>query len=257
MTTAMTLVQFYQTMAVPEPCVLGKRIYKKQFYENGQLNATDKKAFVEDIEGIEWRYTLKPSTINISKFEDDTLEYLEVAVLQVLLSTIERSTRIAAAIQKAIPYPLLIIFACGNQLALNAAEKRINRADSNKIVAETTHDTGWISLDAPEPWQAEFLADFCVSNFSYRNFLDFYQDMARRIVALNCAAHTGRYSLSADNSDSATDRVEALRQLERLSQERVEIRNKLKKEKNMGTQIRLNTRIKKITDLTEAIKEFL
>ena len=69
MTTAMTLEQFYQNMAVPEACALGKRIYKKQFYENGQLNAADKKAFVEDIEGIEWRYTLKPSTINIPKLE--------------------------------------------------------------------------------------------------------------------------------------------------------------------------------------------
>ena len=33
MTKAMTLKQFYQNMAVPESCALGKRIYKKQFYE--------------------------------------------------------------------------------------------------------------------------------------------------------------------------------------------------------------------------------
>ena len=254
MTTAMTLEQFYENMAVPEACALGKRIYKKQFYENGQMGAADKKAFAEDIEGIEWRYTLKPATMNISRFEDDTLEYLEIAILQVLLTAIERSGRIAAAMQKAIPYPVLIIFVCGDQIALNAAEKRINRVDSNKIVVETMHDTGWVSMSAPEPWQTDFLKDFCITNFSYHNFFAFYQDVVKRIVALNCAVHTGRYALDTENSTSARDRVEALRLLEKLAQERTEIRNKVKKEKNMGTQVRLNTRIKQIKDRIEAIK---
>jgi hypothetical protein len=257
MTTAMTLGQFYQNMAIPEACVLGKRIYKTQFYENGQLNAADKKAFVEDIDGIEWRYTLKPATVNIPRFEDVTHEYLEVAVLQVLLTAIERSTRIAAAMQKAIPYPVLIIFVCGNQLALNAAEKRINRSDSNKIVVETAYDTGWISMSTLEPWQADFLGDFCITNFSYRNFFEFYQDIVNRIVALNCAVHTGRYSLDTENSASGASRLEALRQLEKLQQERTETHNKLKKEKNLGTQVQLNTRIKQIMDRIEAIKQEL
>lgn len=257
MTAAITLEDFYQNMAVPESCALGKRIYKKQFYENGQLNAADKKAFVEDIDTIEWRYTLKPSTINIPKLEDETHEYLEVAVLQVLLTALDRSARIAAAIQKAIPYPVLIVFVCGNRLALNAAEKRINRADSNKIVVETVHDTGWISLDTPEQWQTDFLRDFDVTNFSYRNFFDFYQDMVKRIVALNCAAHTTQYSLATRVDGSAVDRLDALRSMGKLQQERGETRNKLKKEKNLGTQVQLNTQIKQITDRIEAIKQTL
>ena len=116
------------------------------------------------------------------------------------------------------------------------------------------HDTGWISLGAPEPWQTDFLNDFCITNFSYRNFFAFYQDIVQRIVALNCAVHTGRYALVTENSTSGRDRVEALRLLETLAQELIEIRNKLKKEKNLGTQVRLNTRIKQITDRIEAIK---
>jgi len=252
MTTAITLYQFYQNMALPEACALGKRIFKKQFYDNGQLNVADKKAFVEDIENIEWRYTLKPSTINIPKHEDETHEYLEVAILQVLLSAMGRSARIAMAIQKAIPYPVLIIFVCGDQLSLNVAEKRINRADSNKIVVENTHDTGWITLQEPEQWQTDFLNDFKVSNNSFRNFFDFYKDMVKRIIAMNCASHTGQYSLGTD-----VDRVEALRQMEKLQQERTETTNKLKKEKNLGTQVQLNTRIKQITDRIDSLRKEL
>lgn len=252
MTTAITLDQFYQNMTLPETCILGKRIFKKQFYDNGQLNAADKKAFVEDIESIEWRYTLKPSTINIPKLEDETHEYLEVAILQVLLTAMGRSARIAMAMQKAIPYPVLIIFVCGDQLALNVAEKRINRSDSNKIVVETVHDTGWISLQEPEQWQTDFFNDFQVTNFSYRNFFDFYKDIVKRIIALNCATHTGEYS-----PGTSVDRVEALQRMEKLQQERVETSNKLKKEKNLGTQVQLNTRIKQITDSLDELRKNL
>lgn len=257
MTTTMTLDKFYQNLAVPEACGLGKRLYKKQFYENGQLNAADKKAFVEDIDGIEWRYTLKSSTINIPKLEDETHEYLEVAVLQVLLKATDRSSRISAAMQKAIPYPVLIVFVCGDQLAMNVAEKRINRADSNKIVVEAIHDTGWINLNNQNSIQTAFLNDFSITNFSYGNVFSFYQDMVKRIVALNCAMHTGNYSLNAAIDGQNEDRHHRLRQLEKLEQEKTQLRNKLKKEKNLSKQVQWNTQIKQITSQIETIKKEL
>ncbi|WP_306120901.1 MULTISPECIES: DUF4391 domain-containing protein [unclassified Roseitalea] len=260
MTDIRTIEQFHENLAVPEACVLGKRLFKKQFYEHGQLGATDKKAFVEDIEGIEWRYTIKPSTINIPKLEDDTHEYLEIAILQVVLTAADRHQRIASVIQKAIPYPLLILFVSGTRLAVNAADKRINRADANKIVTENSYDTGWIDIGSPEPAQAAFVADFRVTNFSYRNLYDFYQDAVARIIALNCAAYTGRYAQQGEAESASkgkTARLEALRQIEKFHQERNELRNKLKKEKNLGSQVSLNTRIKQLSDRIEAARNEL
>lgn len=256
MTTIRSVEDFYENMAVPDACVLGKRIFKKQFYEHGQLGAADKKAFVEDIDTIDWRFTFKPSTINIPKLEDDTHEYLEIAVLHVVLTAMERHARIAAVIQKAIPYPLLITFVNGTRLALSAADKRINRADANKIVVEATYDTGWIDTASSSPVEAAFLADFRITNFSYRNLHDFYQGAVSRIIALNCAAHSGRYEARAHEKPKAV-RLEALRQMDKLQQERVETRNKLKKEKNLGTQVNLNTRIKQLSDRIEAIRNEL
>ncbi|EBA04702.1 hypothetical protein RB2150_11471 [Rhodobacteraceae bacterium HTCC2150] len=246
---------FYQNFAVPDACALGKRLFKKQFYEHGQLGAADKKAFVEDIDGIDWSYTLKPSTINIPKLEDDKHEYLEVAVLKVTLTAVERHARISVVIQKAIPYPLLIIFVHGSSLAISAADKRINRADANKIVVEPVYDTGWIDTTAPKTEQAEFLADFRVPNFSFRNLFDFYQDAIGRIIALNCAVLSGRYEPTGGDAKPKAVRLEALRQMDKLHQERTEIRNKLKKEKNLGTQVSLNTRIKQLSDSIEAIRK--
>lgn len=260
MTDIRSIEAFHENLSVPEACTLGKRLFKKQFYEHGQLGVADKKAFVEDIDGIEWRYTIKPSTINIPKREDDTHEYLEVAILQVVLTALDRHLRIASVIQKAIPYPLLIFFVCGSRLAVNAADKRINRADANKIVTESTYDTNWIDLAAPDAAQEAFLSDFRVTKFSYRNLYDFYQDAVARIIALNCAAHSGRYALNAEVGQAPkgkTERLDALRQIEKFHQERTELRNKLKKEKNLGSQVSLNTRIKQLSDRIEASRNEL
>ncbi|PRX08763.1 UNVERIFIED_ORG: uncharacterized protein DUF4391 [Martelella mediterranea] len=260
MTEIRSIEGFHQNLAVPEACFLGKRLFKKQFYEHGQLGAADKKAFVEDIETIEWRYTIKPSTINIPKLEDDTHEYLEIAILQVVLTASDRHLRVGSVIQKAIPYPLIIFFVCGSRLAVHAADKRINRADANKIVTENTYDTGWIDLAAPGAAQSDFLADFRVTKFSYRNLYDFYQDAVARIIALNCAAHSGHYALHPESGEAPKnkgDRLQALRQIEKFHQERSELRNKLKKEKNLGSQVSLNTRIKQLTDRIDAARNEL
>lgn len=255
MSNVRSIEDFYANLGLPEACSLGKRLFKKQFYEHGQLVAADKKAFVEDIEGIDWSYTLKPSTINIPKLEDDKHEYLEIAVLQVVLTAIERHARIASVIQKAIPYPILIVFVRGQHMAIHAADKRINRADANKIVVEASYDTGWIDTSAPSAAQDAFLSDFRAVNFSYRTLYDFYQDAVGRIIALNCAAHSGQYVPPSETTKPKADRLEALRQMEKLHQERVETRNKLKKEKNLGTQVNLNTRIKQLSDSIEAIRK--
>lgn len=265
------MIAFYEKLAIPDSCYLGKRIFKKLFYEKTQLNATDKKSFSNDIEAIEWRYTLKPETINISRYEDDDREYFEVAVIQVTLKEPKRYKRIAQIMQRAIPYPLLIVFRHESAIALSVAAKRINRADREKILAEELQETSWLIPAALTDYEKEFLEKIAITNFSYNNYYEFYTDLTDRIIALNCAVHTGRYSLTigdATNTESAekigdydnirnpkwtNTRLNLLLELEKLQQEKTELRNRLKKEKNMGTQVQLNTKVKKLSDRIKAI----
>lgn len=261
------MVDFYEKLAIPHSCYLGKRIFKKLFYENTKLNATDKKTFSNDIEAIEWRYTLKPETINISRYEDDEREYFEVAVIQVTLKDPKRYRRIAQIIQRAIPYPLLIVFKHEAAIALSVAAKRINRADREKILTEDLQETHWLNLDNLLNYERKFLEKIGILIFSYNNFYEFYNDLTDRITALNCAVHTGYYSLTTKNTEytktgekaghydapKAGNRLKRLLTLERLQQEKTELRNRLKKEKNMGTQVELNTKVKKLSDRIKSI----
>lgn len=253
--------EFYAHFGLPDRCYLGKKLFKKHFHEHGQLNATDRKAFVEDIEHIEWRYTLKPATIHIPRHVDEIVDYTEIAVIHVTLLAEKRVTRIADVIQKTIPYPLLIVFSLdqgeGERLSLSVADKRISRADRDKLVVETAQDSGWIDLANPEPWEPAFFNDFRARAFSYQDLRAFYQDIFKRVVGLNCARHTGRYESADQKTTPTVDRLDALRRLERLDDERTELSNKLKKEKNLGTRVQLNMRVKEISDRIEAIKQTL
>lgn len=265
------MADFYEKLAIPDSGYLGKRIFKKLFYENTQFNATDKKTFSNDIEAIEWRYTLKPETINISRYEDKEREYFEVAVIQVTLKEPKRYKRIARVIQRAIPYPLLIVFRHENAIALSVAAKRINCADRTKILAEEPQETAWLSLETPTDYEKDFLEKIAITNLSYNNFYEFYNDLTDRITALNCAVHTGCYSLTPKNLDDTKtgekarhyhsaetgNRLERLLTLERLQQEKAEFCNRLKKEKNMGTQVQLNTKVKKLSDQIKSIMKEL
>ena len=53
------------------------------------------------------------------------------------------------------------------------------------------------------------------------------------------------------------ERLEALHQIEKFHQERSQLRNELKKEKNLGSQVSLNTRIKQLSDRIEAVRKEL
>lgn len=246
---------FYDYMAIPEKCLLNKPLFKKLFQEHADLDITDKKALKDDIDKIRWVYTLKPSTLNIEPYRDDVREYDEIAIIQIDVTSAARAQRIAAFVNKAIPYPVVIVFSFADTIAISVADKRINQADKSKWVIEDAWITAWFNPDAPNEAQQKFMEDLTIKNLSFLNFYAFYTDIKNRIIALNTADRSGSYSLTS--GDGAINRAEALRELDKLEQEKAELQNKLAKEKQMGRQVEMTTKIKKYADQINGLKESL
>lgn len=244
----------YEKMMIPDSCLLGKRVYKKLFHENAVLSATDKKALRDDVNTIVWQYTFKPSTMPIKGYQDDTREYLEVALLQVNLKNIRRVKRLAEIIHRAIPYPLILVFVFNNSCLISLAHKRFSQAEKDAIVAESFQATGWLDLSDLRNVQLDFLESMDLSTWSHVHFYAFYKAAMARVVALNCAEYSGMYSLETKEGLSVDEQVSKLELIEKLQQEKAENQNKLKNEKNLGTQVHLNTKIKLIKDRIDAIK---
>lgn len=255
---------FLQNLAIPPSCALNKPVYKKLFLDASDgkkslLDATDKACLKDDINKIRWLYTLKPATINIAPYSDNERDYPEVAVLHFELSNSSRVKRIAHFVNRAIPYPLILLFTCDMDsqphLALSVADKRISQADQEKWVIEGSLITHWIKLNTPSDTDHAFLQSLTINNLSFRDFFDFYKSVSERVIAINCASHSGAFSIeSGQAQDAGVDRLEKLRALEKLELKKSKLSNKLKKEKQMGKQVELNTQVKKINDEIGQIK---
>ncbi len=246
----------YNHMGIPDACQLGKRVFKKLFHENAQLGATDKRAFRDDIDVITWVYTLKPNTIAIAAYEDDQREYHEVAVLQVDAKTQLRTTRIAQIIHRAIPYPVVAVFAYETTCAVSLAHKRFSQAEKGAIVADEFHTTQWFDLTETSGVEQAFLASLALADLPHTHFFALYSALVDRVIALDCARLTGQYSLEA-STKKKTDRRERLAACHELEGQIDELKAEIKKEPQFNRQVELNTRIGTLNNqLTKLISQF-
>lgn len=242
-------------MSIPAACELKKPVFKKLLQENADLDATDKKALKDDVERIRWLYTLKPATVNIPKYEDGNLEYQEVAILQVDLTNTPRVKRIATFMNRAIPYPLILLLMHNGAFAVSVANKRINQADKSKWVIEEEWMTDWVSETAPNAIQTKFIADCALKNLSSLNFYAFYQDMVARVVALNAATRSGTYNTVT--REKMADRKDTLRNIAELERQAAELRSVLKQETQFNRKLELNMAIKGRTDAIKRLEQKL
>lgn len=235
----------YDHLALPRGAYLGKRVYKKHFFENTGMPAADRKAFTEDIELVTWQYTLKPSTLPISPYQDDERDYPELAVIEVALRAPQRVQRMAELIHRAIPYPLLLVFVHNASFALSTAHKRKNRAEQGAMVAEEVLVTRWIDSSAPEDIEQSFLKNLTVSQQPQAHYFALYSGWHQRVRALACARLSGTFRVvdSAEQQERQRERLAACHQIE---SEIARLRAAIKKERRFNHQVELNTRIKQL-----------
>jgi hypothetical protein len=248
---------FFEKMNIPKVCEINKPIFKKLFLDNGGLDATDKKILKDDVDKIRWAYTLKPSTINISAYQDEQREYLEVAVLQIDLTNASKLKRIAGFIQKSIPYPIVLVFTHDDNFCISVADKRISQADKSKLVIEDSWITEWINPASINDAQSQFMEDCAINKLPFTNFYAFYQGLKDCIIALIASTQSGVYILENNIGKNTKQRVLNLQEIDKLNVFRSELQNKLKKEKQMGKQVEINTKIKQINDQLNSLKQKL
>ncbi|WP_429019666.1 DUF4391 domain-containing protein [Aeromonas allosaccharophila] len=270
----------YRNMALPEAAFLGTRITKKMLNDSAShngiaLSAQEKQLISDGIQSIEWRYTLKPDTVNIAAWVTDQLDYVEVALLHVRLKPQPTAsdnqqhtsfTKLATLLHKLIPYPLLVVAEQGEAVALSLADKRINQADKTKWVVEQVYHTPWFSPHHLSGEQQVFLLDFSLKNAATLHYYALYQDLIAMLIALQTSGISGRYlaknqalqqvqavahsaqpSLGASVADqSNSEKVALLKQLASLEAQLNAIRNKLKKETQMNIKMQLNVEARQL-----------
>lgn len=231
---------FLDSLNIPDNCKIGKRLTKKQFKENFSLKANEKKILTDNIDNITLEYFLSKNTINILPYIDEEKDYSEVAFVRVDISNRNKVKQIADIIQN-IPHLLIVIFSFENSICINISPKRINKADSNKLVVEENYFTKWIDLDSIDALEKEFISKLDIHNQSFTDFFSFYNSYLDKIIAFNASEYSG-------NIRATEETKEILDEISKIETKISELRNKIKKETSFSDKVNMNIELKKSND---------
>ena len=240
---AFTNDAFYEHLEFPKASLLNKRIFKRMVLEHGELTSADKKTLSEDVDRLTWKYTLKADTVQVLPYEDAEREYLEVAIVEAALNSRSRASRVAEMIQRAIPYPVLLVMVEGSGYCVSVAHKRFSLAEKGSIVAEGFLSSPWSDEKLLEIDEA-FYDALALRNLSQVDFFALYRSMVQAVLARSCAELTGRFVLDAGRPEA--DRRKRLEQCHTMEREISSLRLAIPKENTFAEKVELNTRIKEL-----------
>lgn len=230
---------------LPRASRVDQRIPKKLLLENGAPTAADRRYINEGIEELNWLAALKPTTIGAPEYRDTIREYLEIAVLQLILRVRANARRLVELVHRAVPYPVLLLTEHRDETELSAVHKRWAQNEVEKTVL----DGEIVSVECDDAkivrHEDAFLQALEVARQPRASLWSFYQGWIDTLLALQAARVTGEFRLAA-NIEQAAARQEALGECTRLDLEIVRLRAAARKEKQIARQVELNIELKRI-----------
>jgi hypothetical protein len=244
----MNTTEIIAALELPRTALVGQRVAKKLLIDNGAATAADRRRINDGIEELTWVAALKPNSVGVPSFRDDVREYLEIAVLLLALRPAAKAARLGELIHRAIPYPVLLVSAQGDSIALSMANKRFAQNAAGKMVLDDGVTECALVGHSETPCLLKCLA---LALQPRAHLFAFYQGWLACLEAFRAAQITGRLELPTD-STSQEARRKALAEYARLEREIAALRSQAEKEKQVSRRVELNLEVKRLTaELTE------
>ncbi|OIR05969.1 hypothetical protein GALL_117660 [mine drainage metagenome] len=242
----MILQDLIAALELPASSRVDQRIPKKLLVENGAPTSADKRNINEGIEEIQWVASLKPSTIGIPEFRDETREYLEIAVMHIALRQGAKAARIVELTHRAVPYPLVLLLTAQNQLTLSMAHIRWAQNEAGKVVLDGEPVVVTLAGDSiSQGVLPAFLQALSITRQPRANLRVLYQGWLDTLAAFQAAQMTGVFAQSKTDEQAAARRASLLACRE-LEQKIATLRAAAAKEKQLARQVALNLEIKQL-----------
>ncbi|MCX6966111.1 MAG: DUF4391 domain-containing protein [Verrucomicrobia bacterium] len=239
----MTATSVIAALCLPADARVDQRVPKKLLVENGAPTAADKRQINDGIEEIHWLAALKPATIGVPIFRDDTREYLEITVLSLILRAGAKAPRLTELIHRAIPYPVFLIQSQPGGLTLSLAHLRWSQGQSGQTVLDGPLITATVNAETPA--MDAFLASLNVTSQPRQHLHALYQGWMERFEAHAAARLTGSFTPALDAA-AAERRRTALAEHERLTREMTSLRTRAGKETQLNRRVELNLQLKQL-----------
>jgi hypothetical protein len=232
-------------LSLPAGAQVGQRVPKKMLSENGAPTAADRRAINDGIEELIWLAALKPNTVGVPDYRDDVREYLEIAVLQLVLRPGTKASRLIELTHRAVPYPVLLLTARSEGASISTAHKRWSQGEAGKTVLDGEVVEAIMRPAQDESAKAAFRDALALDRQPRLSLHALYQGWIDTLLAFQAACRTGRFT-PATSAAAATARREALTACARLEAEMSRLRSAAAREKQMARQVALNLELKRI-----------
>lgn len=208
-------------LELPKTTEFNKRIPKQKFYENLSITPALKRQFTENIRLIYWRNKIAPATMNLSPGKDVT----EIEVFLIRLNAPELDEAVLRQIDKEIPYHILFLLEYDDRFQAWIGYKE-NSAGANAFKVSKYYHTDWMSED-----ELPIRADGLTTDDIYENFV-------RQLAG---------GALQSDNAEE-TLRETVLQNDRKLQLEKQisALQKKMRREKQLNKQMKMNAELKKL-----------
>lgn len=214
-------------LGLPKTTDFNKRIPKEKFYENLNVTPTVKKCFVDQIKVIYWRNKIASSTTNLAAGSTVT----EIEVFEMRLKTNILDEAVLRQIDKEIPYHIIFLLEYDGKYQVWTAYKEASTGNTAFKVNHYYH-TDWMT-EEEIPLKLEGLnVDAVYENFVYQIAGD---------------------TLQAGDNESLQDVVERDEKIKNLKKQIEVLQAKIRKEKQLNVQMKLNSELKKLKKELEVL----
>lgn len=251
----MTAEDVLTALDLPAAARVARRVPKTLLLEHGAPTAADKRAINEGIEQVQWVAALKPTTAGIAAYRDDEREYLEIAVLHLILRPAAKLGRLTELLHRAVPYPVVAVTEQGERVHLSLAHKRWSQGEAGKTVLEG--DPVSVELShADERHREPFRAALALARQPRQTTLNvLYQGWLDTLLALQAARRTGIFAIP-ESAEQRRARRDALPRCATLEAEIARLHTAAGKEKQMARKVQLNLELKRAeAELAAALEE--
>ncbi|MUP48577.1 DUF4391 domain-containing protein [Veillonellaceae bacterium M2-8] len=210
-------------IGLPKSTEFNRRIPKQKFYENISVSPTLKRVFIEQIKVIYWRNKVTATTMNLAA--GDTVTELEV--FEVKLNGQQLDESVLRQIDKEIPYHILFLLEYDGKYQAWTVYKEAAAFGSNAFKVGTYYHTDWLP-ETELPLKVEGLSVDKV-----------YENFVRQIAGDALRSEEGK-------TESLKESVERDNRRQELEKQVAALQTKVRKEKQLNKQVRLNAELKKL-----------
>lgn len=216
-------------LGLPKATEFNRRIPKAKFYENITITTSLKRLFVDQVKNIYWRNKIASTTTNLI----DGKYVTEIEVFEINLNSSQVDIDLLKSIDNVIPYHILYILECNGNYQAWIGYKETTDIEKKISKVDRYYHTNWLE-------ETELIV-----KLEGLNLDDVYENLVRQIAG---------DKLQSDNfSESLKQSVEREKEIETLQKQISILQNKIRKEKQLNKQIKMNTELKKLRKLLEKI----